>query len=641
AGSKMEEQGMMADRMRCWTRIGVLVALMVAGMLAFHGGTVMAGGGMGHNKELYVVPAPEGVTVDGSLEDWDFSGHINYYVVPETRETQSGKVAMMYDGEALYIGGVVRDSSPMMNRHDPKTKPSRAWDADVCQIFFSLDPDDEQPLAYSSFKKEHKNVSPVATMMLWYFTDRQEPSLAMFQGMGFTKALRPDLYENGYVPPEHFEAAYKQGEDGLSYTFEYRIPWTTLKMKRVPEARDTLAASMAIFWGRRDGLKTAGGSAWAWNLMAQAGFPYQSSGVWGTLKFWPEGDIPREWVEKDLPPEQPLPLTFAYSLPREGECTVQLFNEANESVRIIVPQQRRPEGANRERWDGLDKDGKPLPAGTYSWRGVVHDPIKTKYRFSVHNSGQPPYPTEDNTGGWGGDHGAPTTVLAIKNGMVLAWGTCEFGWGVIRVDLKGKKLWGSKRTAEHLATDGKRLFLAGGHGWSNTGGVTAIELSSSRTLNFQPGMEALVAPEGGDKETNTVTGLACDGERIYVAYGKRDLLGVFDLDGNLAETWSVPAPGRLAMRPDGSLAAVQNDGVVFVRDGKAGDPVITGLDEPRGLAVSDAGEVFVALAGTVQQVQVFSPEGKRLRAPGKAGGRPAKGRYDPAGMYEPGGIDVD
>jgi hypothetical protein len=75
---------------------------------------------------------------------------------------------MMYDGQALYIGGDVRDSSPMMNRHDPLTDPKRAWDADVCQIFFGLDPDEKLPLEY----RGKNRLTPTATMMLWYFTDR-------------------------------------------------------------------------------------------------------------------------------------------------------------------------------------------------------------------------------------------------------------------------------------------------------------------------------------------------------------------------------------------------------------------------------------------------------------------------------------
>ncbi len=598
-------------------------------------------GGAGRHDQLYVVPAAGEVKIDGILDEWDFSGHIDFYVVPETKETQSAVIGMMYDDDAVYIGGTVRDSSPMMNRHDPQTKPSRAWDADVCQIFFSIDPDDEQPLKYSSFRKEDKDVSPVATMMLWYFTDREEPALAMFRGMGFTKALHPDIHENGHITAKHFDAAYKKGDDELSYTFEYRIPWETMAVKRIPKAGDNLAAAMAVFWGRRDGLKTAGGAAWAWNVMSVAGFPYQSSGVWGTWRFWSEGNIPREWVDGKLPPEQPLPLKFSYNLPREGESTIQFFDENDESMRILVAQQRRPEGVNTERWDGLDDDGKPLPAGKYSWRGVVHDPINVKYRFSVHNSGNPPYPTDDNTGGWGGDHGRPSTVLRIKDGMILAWDSCEFGWGLIRTDLDGRKKWGSKRTAEYLATDGERLFIAGGHGWSAGGGVTVIELSTSRTLNFQPGMERLLAPKGGENDDNKVTGLACDGKQIYVAYGGRNMIGVYTPEGNLAASWDVQAPGQLAMRADGSLVALSDDRVVVLRDGRIINKVTDVLTMPRGIAVSKNDEIFVAQAGNVQQVKVYDLNGKLLRTIGKDGGRPAKGTYDVSGMYEPGGIDVD
>ncbi len=619
--------------------------------------------GRGENTELYVVPAPAAVVIDGSLDDWDLSGYVTSYVIPETRETQSARIAMMYDDEALYIGGVVRDSSPMMNRHDPLTSPTKAWDADVCQIFFSLDPDAERPLKYSSFEPAHRNVD-VATFFVWYFTDRQEPAIAMFRGMGFTQALRPDLHENGHIPAAHFDAAYRKGEDGLEYTFEYRIPWSTLPMKRVPKANDQLAAAVAVFWSRPDGLKTAGGAAWAWNVMSKPGFAFQSAECWGTLKFAPEGNIPREWVVGHLPPEKPLPLTFNYQLPREGECTIQLFNEANESVRILVAQQRRPEGVNSERWDGLDDHGKPLPAGSYAWRGQVHDPIKPVYRFSVHNSGQPPYPTDDNKGGWGGDHGTPQAALALPDGMILAWNVCEYGWGVIRTDVEGKKQWGTKYNAEHLATDGKRLFIAGGHSFSDAEGVNVIDLVDSRPLNFQQGMPSLLPPPvaapvaddsevkpDGDpygfqstearKAANVVTGLACDGERIYVSYRGRDRIAVHDLAGNLTAQWTVPAPGRLALRPDGSLAAISGKRVVAVTNGEVAELVKEELEAPRSVAVAPDGTMYVAQAGAAQQVRVYAADGAFLRTIGRDGGRPAIGKYDPAGIYEPGGIAID
>ena len=46
--------------------------------------------------------------------------------------------------------------------------------------------------------------------------------------------------------------------------------------------------------------------------------------------------------------------------------------------------------------------------------------------------------------------------------MLLSWSYCENGWGIIRTDVNGRKLWGSKDPADHLAVsaDGKRFFAA-------------------------------------------------------------------------------------------------------------------------------------------------------------------------------------
>src|ERR1039457_5582837 len=108
-----------------------------------------ADAGRGRHQQLYAVPVKGKVTIDGKLDDWDLYGQIWVYVVSETAEMQSAKLAMMYDQDALYISGVVRDSSPMMNRHDPNVDPERAWDADVCQVFLNLDPSMGYPVTIS------------------------------------------------------------------------------------------------------------------------------------------------------------------------------------------------------------------------------------------------------------------------------------------------------------------------------------------------------------------------------------------------------------------------------------------------------------------------------------------------------------
>ncbi|MFW5915696.1 MAG: hypothetical protein ACOCTQ_04405, partial [Planctomycetota bacterium] len=59
--------------------------------------------GRGRHGQLYVVPTPGEIEIDGELDDWDLSGQIEMFVEEATRSTQNAKLAAMYDEEALYI----------------------------------------------------------------------------------------------------------------------------------------------------------------------------------------------------------------------------------------------------------------------------------------------------------------------------------------------------------------------------------------------------------------------------------------------------------------------------------------------------------------------------------------------------------
>ena len=291
------------------------------------------------------------------------------------------------------------------------------------------------PINKSSFNKDED--PSMFTLLLWYYTDRKEANLVALKAMSFNKPLRPDLTQNGVIPRDKFQAAYVKADDGRGYTFEYRIPWATLGAKETPQAADILAGSVCVFWGTPDGMKTAGGGAWCYDVMNGPGFVYQSSSVWGKIILSPTGNLPKEMVEEGLPPEKPLPLTFAYDVPEDSQVSITLFNEAGMAVRTLVAQGTRNAGTMVERWDGLGDNGKPLPPGEYQWKGLYHQPISTKFILSAHNSGQPPYKTDDNTGGWGGDHGTPTSVTAANDGMLLTWNVSESGWGIIKTDFTG------------------------------------------------------------------------------------------------------------------------------------------------------------------------------------------------------------
>jgi hypothetical protein len=599
--------------------------------------------GRGRHKQLYAVPAPGKVTIDGKLDDWDLSGQIEMFVIQATRGTMNAKFAVMYDADAIYLGADVNDPNPMMNMRSPETDPMQGWNADSCQFRLTTDPKVGYPiLDESTFKYKGKGDltetrDDIVHLTLWHYTETAEPQLAMQQGMTYRE---PKNAPRALVPQDQFQAKYLKRPDGTGYSFEYRIPWTTLNAKAPLKAGDVVASTVQFNYSRPDGQMTAGGAAWAYDLMREAGFPFQSTKCWGKLLFSPTGKVDRTLVLEGVPPDRPLPLDFAYALPEDTECTVQLFNDKNENVRILVPQQERLGGPNTERWDGCDDNGNLLPAGTYTWRGIYHKPVKAEYRFSVHNSGQPAYPTVDGKGGWGADHGSPRTACAFNDGVLLAWDGSEFGWGVIRTDFEGKKQWGCNFDATHLATDNTTVFSAGGHGFTKSVGIQLMTAKEARPIQLG-GKDEINGPPGGDDKSNVVTGLSCDGKTLFASYKARNLIGRFDAKtGAVIGTWEVPAPERLAVLPDGSLAVISGGKVLVLKDGKTAITIAEKLDEPTGVAAFEK-MIFVANAGKLMNVSVFDATGKFVRSIGKEGGRPAKGKYDPLGIYMPGGITVD
>ena len=621
--------------------------LFVVVLFVFVMHSAVADSGRGRHKQLYVVPTPDAVKVDGKLDDWDLSGQIEMFVVEATRSTQSAKIAAMYDEKALYLSGEVRDPSPMMNRHDPKVDADRGWDADSCQFRLVVDPEADYPVKESKFKYGGKNApedtrDDIVHLLMWHYTDEATANLQMHMGMSY-RVPREAWEPHGLVPGDKFDGAYRKWDDGLGYTFEYRLPWKTLGAKNPPAGGDMVAGTVQVNYSRPDGLKTAGGSAWAYDVMRTAGFTFQSANCWGKLIFRKEGDVPRKLVTAGVPPEKPLPLEFQYKLPADGEATVQLFDKDMQSKRIVVPQQSRMGGVNTERWDGLTDSGELLPAGEYRWRGLFNPKkLEAKYRFSVHNSGNPPYPTDDNTGGWGGDHGSPQTVAALEDGMVLSWSGSEYGWGLIRTETDGQKLWGCNKNARYMTTDAERIYFAGAHGFKPDLGVPILSIEDSRPTRFDNGVAYLAPPPGGTDETNHVTGLEYHDGVVYVAYGARDLIALFsNKDGSVRETWHVPSPGRMAIRPDGSLAVISGEEVRVVDGAGSRTLIDSHLDEPVGVAISEDGTVYVSNHGELQNVSVFAADGSYEKSIGRKGGRPAVGTFDAQGMYHPDGIDLD
>jgi len=109
----------------------------------------------------------------------------------------------------------------------------------------------------------------------------------------------------------------------------------------------------------------------------------------------------------------------------------------------------------------------------------------------------------------------------------------------------------------------------------------------------------------------------------------------------LKETFTVASPAAIVAKKDGTLVLLSDNKLAVVKGGKVAPLAAEHLDEPKGIAVDAAENIYVSNYGKLQNVSVFSAGGAYLRSIGKPGGRPRVGKYDPSGMLKPVSVAID
>jgi hypothetical protein len=334
--------------------------------------------------------------------------------------------------------------------------------------------------------------------------------------------------------------------------------------------------------------------------------------------------------------------------------------------------------------------GKPVAPGTYRVRGLWGPRIDLKYEFPVYTAGNPAWQTADATGGWLSNHSPPmaTQFVPAKRGpdgkatVYLGSYVSEGTHGLAWVDSDGRKLggvnWvgGNWTGAPFLARDDGQKAVAGvyvyvGSVWETDkqSGVpearfTAMTAAGERVVakhRYEPGKGPMNARGRLDAQTE-VGGLAARDGRLYMSLTRANRLLVVDAQGGgekrekgkdapqpEVKSVTVADPRGLAFDGDGKLLVISGTKLLRFRvepldadDAKpATETVIAdGLEDPHGIAVDAAGNIYVSDHGRSHQVKVFSPKGKLLRTVGKPGG-PQLGAYDPEKMHHPFGITID
>ena len=138
--------------------------------------------------------------------------------------------------------------------------------------------------------------------------------------------------------------------------------------------------------------------------------------------------------------------------------------------------------------------------------------------------------------------------------------------------------------------------------------------------------------------------------QVEAAYGKLvvrargNFVAVVDVKtGKVLRRMPMASPGRLKA-VSGKLVYVLSAGkAVLALDPATGvaRPVIQGLSNAVSVTTDEKGRIYVGTGEPDQQVKVFSPDGKALRAIGRRGGRPGLGPWVAAGMSQIAGMVVD
>ncbi|MCS6852841.1 MAG: hypothetical protein NZ700_16910 [Gemmataceae bacterium] len=631
-----------------------------------------------HDRVL-VVPAPGKVTVDGDLGDWDLSAALSCVYDEALKPRFTMQLAVMYDREALYLAARFHDETPLRNVHDPDTEPNLGWAGDALQVRLVSDP--KAPYPHSSTRRDPN--PHICHLTMWYHTPTKRPVLQRSFGMDHHGSRIWTGAESGL--------AFRAHPDGQGYTLEARIPHDRLGFKEPPRAEDRIAFTVQPLWGDSDGRKQVMSF---FDVVRGQGFSYQGTATWGQAVFLREGNLkPTATPQTGGGSATPLVLRLPVADPEATLVSANLWNEAGQMVRSLPVQTRAtadPATPWELRWDGLDDDGRPLPPGRYTVKTLSHRGIGLKYLLSLHNSGNPPWRTDDGLGGWGSDHAPPIAAASDQRHVYLAWELAESGSAIVAVDLqltadgKPRKRWAANQvhdlgwTITALAADGPRLFVAqdGLTGATRNApdaevqaGVVLWDAASGKPINFPFGKRVLpvrtwkrglsspllmpvheqfsrgsfdILQGNRTGKAINLVGIAVRGERLYASLVLEDKVVAFNWrTGQPEREYAVPRPGGVQVDAAGRVIVASGTNLLRLDPATgAMTTLVRDLAGPWGIALDGQGRIYVSDCGRAMQVKVFDPDGRPIGAIGTPGGRPWVGDYDRNGLLMPAGLTV-
>ena len=227
--------------------------------------------------KVYISPAPDKVTIDGDLSDWDLSGRFKTACDPPYSSFYYVEGSMMYDDQFLYIGAHVGDPYPMRSTilHTENLKGFGSGGAIALRL--SLDRKMGWP-SQGTFKDKltpediAKLNKKLMFAVMWYERPTRTASLHLMTGMS---------YHNPSLNPSGYSGAFLKDPDGHGYTMEYKIPWSLLNAADdPPRGGDILGMTWVTHWSGSEGRNFKGQLVDIVNPSVK-GWSFKDAATWG------------------------------------------------------------------------------------------------------------------------------------------------------------------------------------------------------------------------------------------------------------------------------------------------------------------------------------------------------------------------
>jgi hypothetical protein len=346
-------------------------------------------------------------------------------------------------------------------------------------------------------------------------------------------------------------------------------------------------------------------------------------------------------------PPAPAGATIDYEVPAAGRVSLAVYDREGRLVRTLLTGKPHAEGRHTAAWDGLDRYGRPLPAGEYTWKAVSTAGLRAEFVTQVGQNADPPW--ERATG----NHEPPVGAAVDATGLYRVGATNEGARYAVKTDLDGRHVWAADRwSADPWAQGTVAVCLVNGRLFEllPNGDLYGYDAGTGRVFtggNFDPKpwnlcWNGYTPPAAArDEEKRKLRAKECPADLaadaandlILAAFPQHDAVcWVSAKDGTVVDKATGFARlAGVAAGKGGALAISDGAVVRFSRGGKEPKVVVAAgrLQNPWRLAVDPtSGDILVAEnSGRVpgarphHQVKRFDPAGRLLSTHGEPGGR--------------------